>query len=62
MVKIAIDSGHGLNTPGKRTPDNEREWSFNNIVALACIAKLNTYQNVQTLRLDDPTGKKLMCL
>jgi N-acetylmuramoyl-L-alanine amidase len=57
MVKIAIDAGHGLNTSGKRTPDNEREWSFNNKVALACIAELNTYQNVQTLRLDDPTGK-----
>lgn len=57
MVKIAIDAGHGLNTSGKRTPADEREWSFNNKVALACIAKLNTYQNVQTLRLDDPTGK-----
>lgn len=57
MVKIAIDAGHGLNTPGKRTPDDEREWLFNNKVALACIAKLNTYQNVQILRLDDPTGK-----
>lgn len=57
MVKIAIDAGHGINTPGKRTPDDEREWSLNNKVALAAIAKLNTYQNVQILRLDDPTGK-----
>ena len=57
MVKIAIDAGHGMNTAGKRTPDGEREWSFNNKVALAAIAKLNTYQNVKILRLDDPSGK-----
>lgn len=57
MVKIAIDAGHGLRTAGKRTPDDEREWSFNNKVVLAAIAKLNTYENVQILRLDDTTGK-----
>ena len=57
MVKIAIDAGHGMNTAGKRTPDGEREWSFNNIVAVTAIAKLNTYQNVKILRLDDPSGK-----
>lgn len=56
MVKVAIDAGHGLHTAGKRTPDGEREWTFNNKVTLATIAKLNTYQNVQILRLDDPTG------
>ena len=57
MVKIALDAGHGINTPGKRTPDGEREWTFNSKVALAAIAKLNTFQNVEILRLDDPTGK-----
>lgn len=57
MVKIVIDAGHGINTPGKRTPDGEREWTFNNKVALALIAKLNKYENVQILRVDDPTGK-----
>ena len=57
MVKIAIDAGHGLNTPGKRTPVGECEWSFNNKVVLAVIAKLNTFLNVHILRLDDPTGK-----
>ncbi|MBF4500244.1 N-acetylmuramoyl-L-alanine amidase [Savagea sp. SN6] len=57
MVKIALDAGHGYNTPGKRSPIGEREWSFNNKVLLACAAELNKYQNVQILRLDDPTGK-----
>ncbi|QNK89457.1 N-acetylmuramoyl-L-alanine amidase [Sporosarcina sp. resist] len=56
VVKIALDAGHGINTAGKRTPDGEREWSFNNKVLLACAAKLNKYQDVQILRLDDPTG------
>lgn len=56
MVKIALDAGHGINTAGKRTPNGEREWSFNSKVLLACSAKLNKYQDVQILRLDDPTG------
>lgn len=57
MVKIALDAGHGINTPGKRTPDGEREWSFNSAVLLACAERLLTYQGVDILRLDDPTGK-----
>lgn len=57
MAKVAIDAGHGINTPGKRTPDNEREWSFNNKVVLSTIKHLNEYQNVEVIRLDDPTGK-----
>lgn len=56
MVRIAIDAGHGLNTPGKRTPDGECEWSFNNKVVLAAMTRLNTFKNVHILRLDDPTG------
>src|SRR5690606_17655102 len=57
MVKVVIDAGHGINTPGKRSPSDEREWSFNNKVAVAAINRLNQYQNVQILRTDDPTGK-----
>jgi len=57
MVKIVIDAGHGFNTPGKRSPDDEREWSFNNKVAKYAIAKLKTFKNVEILRVDDPTGK-----
>lgn len=57
MVKIALDAGHGMNTPGKRTPDGEREWTFNNQVLRACMAALQIYEGVQILRLDDPTGE-----
>src|SRR5690625_3570567 len=54
---IAIDAGHGMNTPGKRTPDGEREWSFNKVVAESAIKYLKDYEGVKTIRLDDPTGK-----
>jgi N-acetylmuramoyl-L-alanine amidase len=57
MVKIVLDAGHGLSTPGKRTPSGENEWSFNNKVVLAAIDKLRKYENVDILRVDDPTGK-----
>lgn len=58
MVKVvALDAGHGTNTPGKRTPDNEREWSFNNAVLLAAKKRLEQYEDVNVIRLDDPTGK-----
>lgn len=57
VVRIVLDAGHGINTAGKRTPDGEREWSFNNAVLLAARAKLLTYKGVEILRTDDPTGK-----
>lgn len=58
MTKIvAIDAGHGTHTPGKRTPDGEREWSFNKVVAESIIKELGNYDGVKTVRLDDPTGK-----
>lgn len=58
MAIIALDAGHGINTPGKRTPDGEREWFFNNQVINAAIKYLNEYENVKIVRLDDPTGKR----
>lgn len=57
VVKIALDAGHGMQTPGKRSPDDEREWSFNNKVLIACIEHLATYKGVYIRRLDDPSGK-----
>ncbi|KGX86010.1 N-acetylmuramoyl-L-alanine amidase family protein [Pontibacillus litoralis] len=58
MKKVAIGAGHGLNTRGKRTPDGEHEWMFNNQIVEATIRRLNDYEGVTILRLDDPTGKR----
>lgn len=55
--KIAFDAGHGHNTPGKRSPYGEREWSFNNEVALAFEEEISKYKNIKLLRTDDKTGK-----
>ena len=56
MVRIVLDAGHGLNTLGKRSPDDEREWSFNEAVLRATQRELALYEDVQLLRVDDPTG------
>lgn len=55
--KVAVDAGHGFNTPGKRTPDGEREWSFNDKVVRAFIREMAKYEGVVVRRFDDPTGK-----
>lgn len=55
--KIAVDAGHGMNTPGKRSPDGEREWSFNNRVVIALTARLNEYGCFDVIRTDDSSGK-----
>ncbi len=56
-IKVAYCAGHGHNTTGKRTPDGDREWDFNNIVATAFASELSKYENVSLKRTDDPTGK-----
>ncbi|WP_332645575.1 N-acetylmuramoyl-L-alanine amidase [Lysinibacillus sp. 54212] len=56
MIKVAYDAGHFYNTPGKRTPDGEREWTFNDKVASAFANELALYKGVMTKRFDDPTG------
>ncbi len=58
MVKVAYDAGHGKFTAGKRSPFDEREWMFNNEVAVAFANRMNQYENVQLLRLDDPKGMR----
>lgn len=57
--KVAIEAGHGGNgsTPGKRSPDGEYEWNFNDKVVRAVIEELNKYENVEIRRLDDASGK-----
>lgn len=57
MVKFVFNGGHGFNTAGKRSPDGEREWSFNNVIVLAAMAEMQKYKNAELLRTDDPTGK-----
>lgn len=58
MVKIVLDSGHGLYTSGKRVPDGSmKEWQFNSRVVEIIIGLLKAYKDVQVLRVDDPTGK-----
>lgn len=57
MKTVAIDAGHGLYTPGKRTPDDEREWSFNSTVVKSVISQLKKYDGVKVIRMDDATGK-----
>lgn len=66
MVKVGWDAGHGgfkdaekkiYATPGKRTPDGEPEWIFNDIVGRAFASELAQYEDVATRRFDDPTGK-----
>jgi N-acetylmuramoyl-L-alanine amidase len=56
---IAGDAGHaGFNkTAGKRTPDGEYEWNFNNAVLEAFENEIKQYENVKFVRTDDPTGR-----
>lgn len=57
-LKLVLDAGHGLHTPGKRTPAGEREWTFNNKQLIACKRLLDRYEGVSILRVDDPTGER----
>nr|WP_106780222.1 N-acetylmuramoyl-L-alanine amidase [Lysinibacillus timonensis] len=59
MIKVGYDAGHGGFgvTPGKRTPDGEYEWDFNNVVARAFANELALYKGGVSKRFDDPTGR-----
>jgi N-acetylmuramoyl-L-alanine amidase len=53
MMKIAIDAGHGPDTPGKRTPDESmREYHFNAVVADKICDELSKYDGVAWFRTD----------
>ena len=61
-IKIALDAGHGFNTPGKRCfkaidPNETREWTLNSRIVEKVQKKLKEYENIEVLRVDDPTGK-----
>lgn len=66
MLKIAIDAGHYKGTPGRRClkaldPDETREWELNRRVADKLQELLERY-DCETIRVDDPTGEKLLDL
>jgi N-acetylmuramoyl-L-alanine amidase len=56
-MKIMLDAGHGMNTPGKRTPDGMREFEFNSAVAEIAKKILLEYENTQVIFAHDPIGK-----
>ena len=63
MFKIALDSGHGMYTPGKRClksldAKETREWYLNDRIADLVEKKLAAYEGYEVLRVDDTTGKE----
>lgn len=61
-IKICLDAGHGINTPGKRCnknidPNETREWFLNQRIVSKLQEKLKGY-NVEVIRVDDPTGSQ----
>jgi N-acetylmuramoyl-L-alanine amidase len=63
MFKIAYCAGHFLGTKGKRVPAKldpaeTREWVLNDRVARYFNERMLQYDGVETMRVDDSTGKK----
>jgi N-acetylmuramoyl-L-alanine amidase len=60
MLKLSWDAGHagfGV-TPGKRALDNSMyEWDFNDGVVDYAMEALSHYENIEQLRVDDPSGR-----
>ena len=61
MFKLALDSGHGLHTAGKRClksldPNETREWWLNNRICNKIQDKLSSYEGIEILRVDDISG------
>ena len=54
-MKIAIDAGHGLKTPGKQTPDGIKEWLLNDKVRDKVVYYLREY-DVGFVFLDNDEG------
>lgn len=62
MFKIALDAGHGINTPGKRClktidKNETREWWLNDRICDKVEKKLKSYDGYSLIRVDDTTGK-----
>lgn len=61
MFKIALDAGHGLFTPGKRTlasldSKETREWVLNDRICDRVERLLRKYEGYNIIRVDDTTG------
>lgn len=61
-IVIALDAGHGYNTPGKRCmkkldPDQTREWYLNDRILDLVEGELRKYDCI-VLRVGDTTGRK----
>lgn len=54
-MKIGLDAGHGLKTPGKQTPDGIKEWEINDKVRDKEIAILKDY-DVEIINVDNNEG------
>lgn len=55
-VKIGLDAGHGLKTPGKQTPDGIKEWTLNDDVCDRIEAILADYDCI-VIRTDHNEGE-----
>ena len=67
MFKIAYGAGHYINTAGKRLPkeldpNETREWVINDRIADHFAKAAAEYEDVELLRVDDPTGKSSVSL
>lgn len=65
--KIAYGAGHYIGTAGKRLPAEldpaqTREWTLNDRVARYFAEAAGQYENVELLRVDDPTGRSMVSL
>ena len=52
---IGLDAGHGLNTPGKQTPDGIKEWELNDKVRDLVVKYLAPY-NLEFIFTDNDEG------
>jgi len=61
MYKLALNAGHGLNTPGKRClksidEKETREWVLNSRICSKIEQRLAGYSGIEVKRIDDVTG------
>ena len=60
--KVALNSGHYLGTAGRCCPKSldpnmTKEWVLNNRVVTKMQKLLSAYEDIEVLRVDDPTGR-----